>query len=263
MRWQVLAALTNGWLWLLAVLAAVVLVIGSAPIWFALTSGAAVLLGGATVQGAVEWRAARRARLPGSQRPELDTGAPVRSGEARAVIARAEAAAARAAQTRSEDRDAPADILAGAEVATTGAVSTLHDLGRQVDRLEAAIGGVRVHDVQAELASVEHNLATDRAASPELAEQRRAIADGLRAQLEVYRRLAEQRQLVLARMRSAAIGLEGLAVRLGEIGALYSAQGQDTTADDDLRAVATEMDDLRVGLQEAERTLRQTLRNLG
>lgn len=262
MRWQVLAALTNGWLWLLAVLAAVVLVIGNAPIWFALTSGAAVLAGGATVQGAVEWRAAKRARLPGAQRPVLDGGTPVRSGEARAVIARAEAAAARARQIRAADQDAPADILAGAEVATTGAVATLHDLGRQVDRLDDAIGGVRVHDVQGELATVEHNLATDRTASSELTEQRRAIADGLRAQLEAYRRLAEQRTLVLARMRSGAIGLEGLAVRLGEIGALYSAQDHDSTADDDLRAVATEMDDLRVGLQEAERTLRQSLRSL-
>ena len=56
MRWQVMTALTNGWLWLLAALATVVLVISPAPLWFAALSGATVLLGGATVQGAIEWR---------------------------------------------------------------------------------------------------------------------------------------------------------------------------------------------------------------
>ena len=45
MRWQVMVALTNGWLWLLAVLATVVLVVSPSPLWFAVLSGAAVLMG--------------------------------------------------------------------------------------------------------------------------------------------------------------------------------------------------------------------------
>lgn len=262
MRWQVLAALTNGWLWLLAVLAGVVLVIASAPVWFALASAATVLLGGATVQGAVEWRAMRRQRLVGVDRMPIESARAVTDPDARAIIARAETAAERAHRIRGEDPDAPADILASAQVASDGAVASLHELGRQVDRIGAALGTIRVHDVQAELAAVERNLARDPDASAELTEQRRAIANGLRSQLEVHRRLAEQRTLVLTRMRSAAIGLEGMAVRLGEIGALYSATGQHTSTDRDLRAVATEMDDLRQGLVEAERTLRDSLRSL-
>lgn len=262
MRWQVLAALTNGWLWLLAVLAGVVLVIASAPVWFALASAAVVLVGGATVQGAVEWRAMRRQRIGLVERTPINPAEPVMDPDARGIIARAETATERAHRIRGGDPDTPTDILVSAQVASDGAVASLHELGRQVDHIGAALGTIRLHDVQAELAAVERNLARDSDASPELTEQRRVIANGLRNQLEVHQRLAEQRTLVLTRMRSAAIGLEGLAARLGEIGALYSATGQHTSTDSDLRAVTTEMDDLRQGLLEAERTLRGSLDSL-
>lgn len=259
MRWQVLAALTNGWLWLLAVLAGVVLVIASAPVWFALASAAAVLVGGAAVQGAVEWRAMRRQRIGLVEGTPGDPGEPVMDPDARGIIARAQTATERARRIRAEDPNAPTDILVSAQVASDGAVAALHELGRQVDHIAATLGAIRLQDVQAELDAVERNLARDSDASPELTEQRRSIADGLRSQLEVHRRLAEQRTLVLTRMRSAAIGLEGMAARLGEIGALYSATDHHSSSDRDLRAVATEIDDLRQGLVEAQRTLRDSM----
>ena len=263
MRWQLLASLTNGWLWLLAVLTGVVLVIASAPVWFAVVSSAAVLLGGAGVQAAVDWRAEKRRRLGGLQpRAELDRMPAVQDAEARAVLARATAAAQRARQIRAEDAEAPADIMANAEVATQGAVEALGDLARQVDRVNRAMAAVDPHRVADELARVEHNLKHDTEAGPELSEERRTMAESLRSQLAVHRRLSEQRTLVLTRMRSAAIGLEGLAVRLGEIGALYSAQEEYSTADADLAGVATEMDDLRLGLVEAGRAVRRSLEEM-
>ena len=264
MRWQLLASLTNGWLWLLAVLTGVVLVVASAPVWFAVLSAATVLLGGAGVQAAVEWRAEKRRRLGGRpDRAELEGAPPsVQDPEARAILARASAAAQRARSIREEDPDAPTDIIANAEVATEGAVEALGDLGRQVDRVNRAMSAADPRRVQEELARVEQNLAQDTAAGAELTEQRQAMVQSLRSQLEVYRRLNEQRTLVLTRMRSAAIGLEGLAVRLGEIGALYSAQEDYTTADSDLAGVATEMDDLRLGLVEAGRAVRRSLEEM-
>lgn len=263
MRWQLLASLTNGWLWLLAVLTGVVLVIASAPVWFAVLSAAVVLLGGAGVQAAVDWRAEKRRRLGGRpESPELERTPPVADPEARAILARASAAAQRARRIREEDPEAPTDIVANAEVATEGAVEALGDLGRQVDRVNRAMSAADPRRVADELARVEHNLANDTAAGPELTEQRQGMAESLRSQLEVYRRLSEQRTLVLTRMRAAAIGLEGLAVRLGEIGALYSAQEDYSTADADLAGVATEMDDLRLGLVEAGRAVRRSLEEM-
>jgi hypothetical protein len=262
MRWQVLAALTNGWLWLLAVLTGVVLVLGSAPAWFAVVSAALVLLGGATVQGAVEWRAMVRQRGIGGRAPEK-VEASVLDADARMLLDRAQVAVRRAHQRREEAGPDASTLLADTDVASTGVVIALHDLGRQVDRINAALGGIDPQRVQAELAGARKLLSGDRAASAEIRAQRQEIVAGLTDQLAVYRRLTEQRTLALERMRSAAIGLESLAVRLGEIGALASSRGDTDLAERDLQQVADEVETLRVGLVEAETAVRRTLGGLG
>jgi len=78
----------------------------------------------------------------------------------------------------------------------------------------------------------------------------------------VGERLHRQRVLVLTRMQSAAVSLEGLAVRLGEIVTLYSARHDDAVTANDLQSATEEMDSLRSGLVEANIELRQTLRDL-
>jgi hypothetical protein len=262
MRWQVLAALTNGWLWLLAVLSTVVLVVGTAPVWFALMTGAAVLVGGATVQAAVEWRQEKRRRL-GDRTPAaaLEDVGEVSDPDAQAVIARAHAAARRVRAARADD-PAPTDVLVEAAAATDGAVTALHELGHQVDRLDRALRAVDARRVQSELARVEERLAADASASPALTEQRQTIAASLRAQLAAHDRLRDKRVLVLTRMQSAAVGLEALAVRLSEVSALYSARHDDAVTSTDLASVAGEIDALRTDLVDAEASLRQSLRSL-
>lgn len=263
MRWQVLAALTNGWLWLLATLSVVVLVVSPAPLWFAVMTGALVLLGGAGVQGAVEWNHEKQRRLgPRAEAPQLPAATDVAARDAQLIIQRAQAAATRVQAVRAGDGRAPADVLANAEVASAGAVDALNELGRQVDRVDGALHGIDPRRVQDELARVQARLAHDQQASLELTEQRQSIAESLRSQLEAFERLSRHRVLVLTRMQSAAVGLEGLAVRLAEIGALYSARHDDTVTSADLQSVAGEMDDLRVGLVEANRSLRESLRSL-
>jgi hypothetical protein len=64
-------------------------------------------------------------------------------------------------------------------------------------------------------------------------------------------------------MRSAAIGLESLAVRLGEISTLASSRGDTDLAERDLALVAEEVETLRSGLVEAEQAVRRTLGGLG
>jgi hypothetical protein len=262
MRWQVLAALGNGWLWLLAVLSVAVLLIAGAPLWFTALTGVAVLAGGAGVQGAVEWRAARRRRLPGGDASAAIGPADVRDPQAVTIIRRAHAATARMRATSQLGLDAPTDVLAGAEVAADGAVDTLNDLGRQVDRLDRALQAVDPRRVQEEMARVEASLADDTTASTELRDQRHAIAESLRAQLAAHQRLNDQRTLALTRMQSAAVGLEGLAVRLSEVTALYAARHDDAMTSADLASVADDVDRLRSDLVEAEASLRESLRSL-
>jgi hypothetical protein len=64
---------------------------------------------------------------------------------------------------------------------------------------------------------------------------------------------------MLERMRTTAVGIEGLAVKVSEIGSLYDASERADTSEDDLRSVSAELDGLREGLIETERTLRDTL----
>ena len=135
----------------------------------------------------------------------------------------------------------------------------MHHTGRQVDRLDTMLAGVDPHALQTELGEVERALAAEPAASGDLTEQRQRTADGLRAQLAAHRRVSEQRTLMLAQMRATAVGIEGLAVRVGEIGALYEASGRVDTSDEELRGITSELEGLRDGLVDAERGVRAAL----
>lgn len=263
MRWQVLAALSNGWLWLLAVLSAVVLVVATAPLWFALMTGVVVLVGGASVQGAVEWRQEKQRRGLDERdaTPAIGGASGVSDPDAQAIISRAQVAAQRVHSARAVD-PAPTDVLVGAEVASDGAVAALNELGHQVDRLDRALASIDAPRVHAELIRTEEALAQDSSASPALTEQREAITASLRSQLAAHERLRDKRLLVLTRMQSAAVGLEGLAVRLSEVSALYSARHDDEMTSTDLASVAAEIDALRNDLVDAEASLRESLRSL-
>jgi hypothetical protein len=130
------------------------------------------------------------------------------------------------------------------------------EIGLWVFSSETAQGG-DARALKSELADVERGLA--HGAGEALRAQRKRTADGLRAQLGGVTRVAEQRALMLERMRTTAVGIEGMAVKIGEIGALYDASGQVDTSEDDLRSVSAELDGLRDGLVEAERIVREML----
>jgi hypothetical protein len=153
----------------------------------------------------------------------------------------------------------PADLSTDVEVKAALMLDALRDTGRQVDRLDAMLQGVDARALQSELAEVERALAKRVGTSEALLAQRRRTADGLRAQLTAVGRVAEQRALMLERMRTTAVGIEGLAVKVSEIGALYDASERVDTSEDDLRSVSAELDGLREGLIETERTVRDTL----
>jgi len=257
MGWVFLSALANRWLWLMAVFAtAVLLATGSVPVLLAVLSGAAVLGAGAAVDAASQVRRSRR--RVGGGRP-AGAGGRIANAEASAHLARARAASQRLDQGRGAIADVPGDVAGDVAIRAGQMLEAMHHTGRQVDRLDTMLAGVDPYALQAELGEVERALAAEPAASGDLTEQRQRTADGLRAQLAAHRRVSEQRTLMLAQMRATAVGIEGLAVRVGEIGALYEASGRVDTSDEELRGITSELEGLRDGLVDAERGVRAAL----
>jgi len=257
MVWVFLSALANRWLWLFAVFAtAVLLVLPGVPLGLALGAGVLVLAAGAGADALGQVRRARR-RLPGGERPAVR--ARVRDPEAAAHIRRAVAGTERLERAQESIAEARTDVAADVGVHAGQMLDALRHTGRQVDRLDEMLGGVDPAALSAELAEVERALSAQPGAGVELKEQRLRTAEGLRAQLAACRRVSEQRLLMLERMRATAVGIEGLAVRVGEIGALYESTGQVDTSAEDLRAVTGEIEVLREGLVEAERSVRAAL----
>jgi hypothetical protein len=79
-------------------------------------------------------------------------------------------------------------------------------------------------------------------------------------QLEVGGRLREAREMLLARMQSAVLGMEGLVVRVAELVALQAttAGGAPLTAAR-VAELTSDLEGLRAGLAEAERLSRSAL----
>ena len=215
---------------------------------------AALARGGAPTLAGTSWS---RVRQVLRERPAVRGR--VRDPEAAAHVRRAVAGTERLERAQESIAAARADVAADVGAHAGQMLDALQHTGRQVDRLDAMLGGVDPAGLSAELIEVERVLAAQPGAAPELREQRLRTAEGLRAQLAAYRRVSEQRQLMLERMRATAVGIEGLAVRVGEIGALYESTGQVDTSAEDLRAVTGEIEVLREGLVEAERSVRAAL----
>ncbi|HEX6578997.1 MAG TPA: hypothetical protein VF082_11570 [Jiangellaceae bacterium] len=257
MGWVFLSALANRWLWLVAVFAGAVLVAtGQVPLWFAaLTSGLA-LVTGATVDTVRRYRQARSPAMGSSRRAQRPQ---VRDRQAAAYLDRAAAAVTRLNEAKTSLEDASADLSADVDTKARGMLDALGHTGGQVDRLSEMLGRFDEPAARAELADVESALTRDTAAGRELAEERSRTREGLQAQLASIERLGRQRALMLERMRATAVGIEGLAVRVGEIGALYESSGRVDTTSDDLRSVTADLDGLSEGLLEAERSVRAIL----
>lgn len=90
------------------------------------------------------------------------------------------------------------------------------------------------------------------------AEQQRSL-EAIEQQLEVASRLDEARNILLAKMQSTVIGLEGLVARLAEVLALSATTGGIDTAHGQISELNGELDGLRSGLAETEEISRRAL----
>ena len=108
-----------------------------------------------------------------------------------------------------------------------------------------------------------HRLERERAdaATSEMDEEIGRAIQAVRDQLAARERLVSTDRTLIARMRSAALGLEGLVARLGEI-AVLAEGGASATANARVDELADELDALRTGLTEADTLARVTVHEL-
>jgi hypothetical protein len=111
------------------------------------------------------------------------------------------------------------------------------------------LSGIDERRVRDEHTRLEAEQAT--ASSVEMREEIGRALVGLRDQQAARGRLASTDQTLIARMRTAAIGLEGLVARLSEI-AVLAHGGAEATAHARVAELADELDALRAGLTEAD-----------
>jgi len=219
---------------LAAIIGAAVLVSGSGP---ALAAAAALAILTLKTGTALLLR-------PSTPRPRLPAGSAAEqwlSRAERAVFAMRRIQAAR--ESRLAERFA--ETRAGAEEALV-LVRRLAAHESAVSQLLSEFDGPRLAN---ELAHLEAEYRA--AATTEMrAEVGRALA-ALRDQTAARARLSSTDKTLLARMRTAAFGLEGLVARLAEIAVLAQGSG-DPTAYARVAELGDELDALRAGLTEAD-----------
>ncbi|MGI5244629.1 hypothetical protein [Dactylosporangium sp. CA-139066] len=191
--------------------------------------------------------------------PPPDLPTPPRGSDADRWLRRAEQAV-RTLRRQSEGTGDP--VLRGqiAEIddQAAGAVSDLARFAGQVTLIEQTAGAINTQRLRQDYNQLERGLSglPPGPLREERERARRAVAD----QLEVGQRLREAREMLLARMQSAVLGMEGLVARMAELVALHATTvgGAPLTASK-VAELTNDLEGLRAGLAEAERLSRSAL----
>jgi len=161
--------------------------------------------------------------------------------------------------TRAEDAVRVLD-----ELTVTGAASEAHDvlaaverLGAQTVTVEKALARVDAAGLDVEAARLAAAAARPAPAGVRSEIERSAAA--VRDRVAVRDRLRDTHDTVLARMQSAALGLEGVAARMAEVEALAGTTGASDGTASQVAALTAEVEGLRSGLAEAEALSRRVL----
>lgn len=189
--------------------------------------------------------------------PGLPT--PSRGGDADRWSQRARVAV----HTLHRQSESPADAglraqVAGVDGQAAEALDDLAKLAGQVTVIERTAAGIDLVRLQHDRAQLRHGL-HGLAPGPLRAERERALR-AVTDQLDVARRLHDAREMLLARMQAAVLGLEGLVARMAELLALHATSdgGASLTAVK-VAELTGDLEGLRQGLAEAERLSRTTL----
>lgn len=252
------AELRDPWGWLLAGVSGGV---GWAVLAGAVAAPAAVLagvgIGAAVLATKVAVGAARSGREPAIEpsRPR-DRLPEVPRGTIQAELqARATAAVVRLADLA----DRPADRWIAGEVQQVLAESrpvaeSIQEMAGRVTLLDSSIVAARPEALAREIAALQERMRRTSDVDV-LREQQRAL-DALDAQADSVDRLLRRRDALLAQMQTAAVGLEGLAARSGELVALGPASQDTAEASRIVADLTSSLDAVRAGVDEARSILR-------
>jgi hypothetical protein len=169
-------------------------------------------------------------------------------------------ARARAAIARMEDlADRPADQWIAGEAQQVLAESqpvadSVREMAGRVTLLDSSIVSARPDALAAEIQSLQDRMRRSTDADV-LREQQRAL-EALDAQADSVDRLLRRRDALLAQMQAAAVGLEGLAARIGELVALGPASEDTAEASRIVADLTSSLDAVRAGVDEARSILR-------
>lgn len=137
--------------------------------------------------------------------------------------------------------------------------TTLKRLAAQVAAVEAAMTRVDPHQIQGELRRLDGEISRARAsARGELESARVSLVE----QEKVAERLHDVHAGLVARVQGAALGLEGLVVRLAEVVAVHENVGGDHSAGGQVTALGEELEGLRRGLVETETLSKSALQGV-
>ncbi|MCB9413635.1 MAG: hypothetical protein H6525_12455 [Actinobacteria bacterium] len=239
------------WGWLLALVVGGLAWALGVPVLAAL--GIAVLVFGTKV--AIASAVGRRTPALTSGAPDA-LPAPPRNSPAAVLVARAEAALGRMSGLAS----VPSDPWLRSEVGRMddGAgdvVAAMRDLAGRVTLAEQLLASANPNQLLAERATLVAQL--EQTTDPLLEQERRRVLAAVDDQLTGLNRLGGLRDQLLARMQTAAIGMETIATRMGEIVTLGSVALEHDRATEVIGGASNELEALRTGLAEAQQLARE------
>lgn len=170
-------------------------------------------------------------------------------------VQRARAAAAQIAHLA----DRPADPGLRAELAQVDdeagtVVQTLRELAGRVTLVDGALRSAQPDQVRQEEGRLRASLAAE--TDPQLRAERQRALDAVTAQSESLARLARLRETLLARAQTAALDMEGLAARTGELVAMGTSAFEGDPAGQILADLTMSLESVREGLAEADEVSR-------
>lgn len=146
--------------------------------------------------------------------------------------------------------------LTGADDEAHAAVAAVERLGEQSVVVEQALARVDAGGLDDEAARL---AAQARQAPPSVRPELARSAAALQDRIAVRDRLRETHDTLLARMQSAALGLESVAARLAEVSVLGATTGGSHDTARQVAELTSEVEALRAGLAEAEALSRRVL----
>ena len=169
-------------------------------------------------------------------------------------------ARARAAIDRIETlAEAPGDAWVAGEVSTVlkesrTVLALVSELAGRVTLLDSSVAAAAPQSLAQEIEALQAQL--NRTSDPMVRHEQQRALEALDAQANSVDRLLRGRDMTLAKLQTATVGLEGLAARTGELVALGPASIDTGRAEQIVTDLAGSLESVRAGVEEARAVLR-------